>query len=240
MHTLRSTLLVALCAFVLGCSDGSDTGSPTPPVPPEPPPPPPPTDLESTGVYQGRIVTTSGELALVTFTLARDGQTAIAIQTGNSGATDRVLWGETSAAGGELDFSGSDSEDGAAVELTFSAGDGQLSGEVRLPGLTGDAEAQLTPYSGDTGVAAGSFSRQDSPGGLTTLTIDGESVTVSAPCSGEGTLTTPDTGVNIHRLSLGQDCLGWEALGSLVTLDGGAIVLELSGNDGLTTRLYQP
>ena len=236
---LRSTLLTALCALVLGCSDGSDTGSPTPPAPPEPPPPPP-TDLEATGVYQGRIITTSGELALLTFTLARDGQTAIAIQTGDSGAADRVLWGETSAAGGELDFTGSDSEDGAAVELTFSADEGQLSGEFRLPGLTGDAEAQLTPYSREAVVPAGSFSREDSLGGLTTLTIDGESVTVSAPCSGEGTLTTPDTGVNIHRLSLDQDCLGWEALGSVVTLDGGTPVLELSGSDGLTTRLYQP
>lgn len=240
MHSLRSTLLVALCAFVLGCSDGSDTGAPVPPAPPEPPPPPPPTDLEATGVYQGRVITTSGELALLTFTLARDGQTAIAIQTGDSGAANRVLWGETSAAGGELDFSGSDSEDGAAVELTFSADDGQLSGEFRLPGLTGDAEAQLTPYSGDTGVPEGSFSRQDSLGGLTTLTIDGESVTVSAPCSGGGTLTTPDSEVNVHRLRLDPDCLGWEALGSLVTLDGGTPVLELSGSNGLTTRLYQP
>lgn len=234
----RLLFSLATCALLAACSDSSDRRPQTPePEPPEPEV----TDLDQTGIYKGQIVTDDGDLALVTLTLARDGQTAVAIDSDDDEVADIVLWGATSESAGELHFDGRDSRDDSEVALTFTVENQVLRSNLRLNGLEGDAEATLAAAStAGAGALSGTFSRQDSIGGLTELALAGnDSVTLSAPCSGSGEVSAPDPGVNIYRLTVSGDCLDWDALATVETVDGTA-VLTLTGADGLATRLYQP
>lgn len=236
----RWLLSIAACTLLAACSD---SGSPRPAAEPEPPAPPGPevTDLDATGVYRGRVVTDARDVALLTVTLARDGHTAMAIDSDDDEQTDILLWGETREAAGELHFEGRDSRDDSEVALTFTVADRVLSANLRLAGLQGEAEAALAEVSKAPAAApAGTFARQDTLPGLTELTLAADgSVSLSAPCEGSGELTAPDPAVNIYHLAVSGDCLDWEALATLQSLNGNA-VLTVTGADGLATRLYQP
>ncbi|GAB3289229.1 hypothetical protein [Parahaliea aestuarii] len=231
---------LAACVLLAACSDSGDSRPDTPPEPPAPPPPAV-TDLDSTGIYRGQIITDDDNLALVTVSLARDGVTAVAIDSDDDEIADIVLWGDTSESSGELHFSGSDGRDGSSVELTFSVEDEVLSAAISLNGLSGDASAQLAADSVASGAPEGTFAREDGIGGLTELSIAADgSVTLSSPCSGSGELGAADSAVNLYRLSLESDCLNWEALVSVGSVEGGGALLSVSGADNLDTRLYQP
>ncbi|WP_116364845.1 hypothetical protein [Parahaliea mediterranea] len=231
---------LAACALLGACSDSSDSRPDTPP-PPEPPPPPEVTDLDSTGIYRGQIVTDDGNLALLTVNLARDGVTAVAIDSDDDEVADIVLWGDTSESAGELHFSGRDGRDGSSVELTFAIDDEVLGATVRVNGLSGEASAPLAADSAAGSAPEGDYAREDGVGGLTQLSIGADgSVTLSSPCSGSGELSAADSAVNLYRLSLASDCLNWEALVSVGSIEGDGAVLTISGADNLDTRLYQP
>ncbi|MBN7798475.1 hypothetical protein [Parahaliea mediterranea] len=238
----RLTASLAACLLLAACSDSSDHRQEAP-TPVDPPPPPvEPTDLDSTGVYRGQLVTGNRNLALVTVTLARDGTTAIAIDSDDDEKANIVFWGETSEAAGELDFSGRDGRDGSAINLTFTASEQTLRGQWQLAGLSGELSADLAPESAvDDGLSGGQFARLDSPGGLTALELAGDgTLTLTAPCEGSGEISTPDPAVNVHYLSLASDCLDWEALVSVDTVAGAKAALRVTGAGGLATRLYQP
>lgn len=239
MGQLRVWGLAALCTLILACSDSSDRRPNMPD--PEPPEPPAVTDLDATGVYQGLIATEDGDVALLRVTLARDGGTAVAIETGDGEEADILLWGSTEEAAGELDFNGRDSRDGSEVALTWTVDEGVLRGVIHLTGLNGEAMAPLADNTTAGDPPTGSFARQDSLDGFTRLTLaeDG-TVTLEAPCAGSGELSAPDPAVNVYRLTVDSDCLQWEALVSRDSLDGAAGLLSVTGDAGLTTRLYQP
>ena len=235
-------LLCLACALLMACSDSSDRQpeSPEPPMPPEPPVEA--TSLDDTGIYQGTVITEDRNVALLTATLARDGHTSLAIETGDSEQADIVLWGMTEEADDTLNFTGTDSRDGSSVELTFAVDDEVLSSEFRLAGLVGEASASRAAESESRGAAPeGRFARQDSLAGLSDIEISSDgSIKLLAPCDGSGELSTPDAEVNIYRITVVSDCLEVDALASVDRIAGGGQVLLLSGNNGLATRLYQP
>lgn len=226
---------LAASLLLVGCSDSSDRLPPA-----TTPAPPTTTDLEDTGIYQG-LVRTSEQVALITVTLARNGQTAIAIDSDDDERADILLWGSTSISGGQLAFTGRDHRDDAQVSLVFQVEDGVLRSEVDLSGLAGEAVAPLAPHSAaPADPPSGRYARQDSLEGFTGLDIatDG-GINPGASCSGGGTLDAPDPEVNIYAVTLDSDCLNWQALASLEQLEDGSRLLSITGAEGLATRLYQ-
>ena len=78
----------SLALLLVACGDGNNSGgggnNPVPEV-----------SLAESGIYSATLVTLSGDVALMSQLLARDGTTAITLETDDSERATVVLWGES-------------------------------------------------------------------------------------------------------------------------------------------------
>jgi len=237
-NNIKLLLAAGLLALLTACDNGGGGGGNGNPGPeqPEQPEPEPEISLDETGSYRGSLQTSTGDIALLTLFLARDGATAIGIETDDSERPAIVLVGQSSGEGGAIDFSGSDTRDGSSVALDIAFEGGVASGNLSIAGLDGEYQLQRDAYSersGELAAIAGDYAREDSATGPAELSIaeDG-SVSFSGPCSASGTLSSGDVAVNLYRLQLSGDCIDLDVLLSREDVAAEGDVLVLLGVDG--------
>lgn len=241
----RLTLPVYLLAavFLIGCSDDSDSrpGGGTPPPEPEPE-----ISLDETGTYSGTLETDNGEVALMQLKLARDGTTAITLDTDDDETPDRLLWGKSDGGDGAIVFSGNDTDDGDDVSIDIQVSEGVASGRLELSGVTGGFSLPTDDFShrpSSLQRLAGDYARGGNVEGVSRLRIapDG-SVQLTGSCLASGSITEIDAEVNLYRVKLNSDCADLDALLSLEDVDAEGDVISMAGtgrDGGLVLEYYR-
>jgi hypothetical protein len=235
---LLSVLLLPIIAACNGNNNNNNNN--------EPPPSAPDISLEETGIYSGTIETDDGNVALMQLTLARNGVTAITLQTDDSERATKVLWGESDGESGSLTFQGSDTATDASVTVDIFVEGVTASGRLDIPGINGEYVLQLDSFSSrDSGLAlvAGDYDRNDNLGGLSELSIDSTgAVQLSGACEASGSIIEIDTNINIYRLELDSDCIALNALVSLQDIEVESDVVAIDGDggdDGFSLAFYR-
>ena len=231
--TSRSLVAALLLLMVTACSDSSDHRQPTPEPPIEPEPV---TDLSATGIYHGTLETEQGDVALMTLTLARTGETSITFETDDSEQASIILWGESEGDENEISFSGSDANNGDSVALDLLVSEQELTGELDMASLKGSfslSQSVLSERASDLENVAGQYARQDAIEGQTVLEIDTDgNASLSGICDASGSISIVDDQVNIYLLTLSSDCADIQALVSSEDIETAMDVLSLTGSSG--------
>jgi hypothetical protein len=231
MH-LRKLIIVCsmMTTLLVACSDGSDSRS-SGGSPPEPE-----VSLDETGTYSGSLVTDSGDVALMSLVLARDGTTAITLETDDSERATVILWGTSDGDNGEITFEGSDTSNGDAVSVAIQVTGDEASGTLNLDGISGNYKLLLEAYSARVSnlqTIAGNYARDDNLTGLTELTINEDgAVQLQGECEATGLVSEIDNQVNLYHLTLDSDCAALDVLVSLQDIEVEEDVLSLSGDGG--------
>lgn len=226
---LFSLLCISLATLSVACSDSNNSnGNSTPPEPE--------VSLEETGIYSGSVVTDEGDVALMRLTLARDGSTAVTLQTDDTEQATILLWGESDGSEGSITFSGSDTDTGDSASVDFLVEGDSASGRLELSNITGDFQLLLDAFSdraSNSGVIAGEYARNDNTLGITQLTIDNDgNASLTGACEATGSVSAIDDTVNIYQLELDGDCITLSALVSMQDLEESNDVLATDGDAG--------
>jgi hypothetical protein len=233
---MQSRVLIIVCALITGllvaCSDGSDSrsgGGNTPNPQPE-------VSLDETGIYSGTMVTQNGDVALMSLVLARDGTTAITLETDDSERATVVLWGVSDGDNGEITFTGSDTSNDGAVSIDILVTGDEASGTLTLAGIRGVYQLVLESFSARVSnlqAIAGSYARDDTLSGLSELSISEDGVVqLRGGCEATGSVSEIDNQVNLYRLTLDSDCIALDVLVSLQDIEVEEDVLSLTGDGG--------
>ena len=226
---LVMVIISMLSALLLACSDGSDSRS-------DSGPPEPGTDLDETGIYSGKLVTDGGDVALMSLMLARDGSTAITLETDDSERPTRVLWGKSDGQNGTITFEGSDTDSGDSVTADISFSGTTARGSLEVADIRGDYQLDIGAFSARASslqAVSGSYARNDNLSGLSELKVDEDgSVQLTGTCEGVGSVATIDSQVNLYRLELDSECADLEVLVSLQDIETEEDVISLAGSDG--------
>jgi len=218
-----------LSALLLACSDGSDSrgdgGSPGPGA-----------NLDETGIYSGTLVMDSGDVALMSLQLARDGTTAITLEPDDSERPSIVLWGISDGQDGAITFEGIDTDSGASVgtDITF---DGSVAtGSLQVADISGNYQLDIESISARSSslqAVSGSYARNDNLPGLSELKVSEDgSVQLTGACESAGSVSTIDTQVNLYRLELDSACANLDVLVSLQDIEVEEDVISLAGDGG--------
>ena len=233
MHrSLFGLTCVIATSLLMGCSDGSDSrpGGGTPPPGSE-------ISLDETGIYSGTLETDSGQVALMRLKLARDGTTAILLDTDDDETPNIILWGESDGENGAITFAGTDTGSKDSISIDLQVENGEANGRLELSsGVAGDyrlAIDQLSDRPSDLRSIAGEYARDDNLNGLRTLTISPDgSVQLSGPCQAAGSATAIDAAVNLYHLTLDSDCVSLDALVSLEDVTAEEDLVSVTGDTG--------
>jgi len=235
---MQSHVLIIVCALttalLVACSDGSDSrnnGGSTPPPEPEPE-----VSLDETGIYSGTVVTEGGNVALMSLVLARDGTTAITLQTDDSERATVVLWGLSDGDNGEITFTGSDTSNDGDVSVDILVTGDEASGNLNLAGIRGVYQLVLESFSARASnlqAIAGNYARDDTLAGLSALSISEDGIVeLQGSCEATGSVSEIDNQVNLYRLTLDSDCAALDVLVSLQDIEVEQDVLSLTGDGG--------
>ena len=224
------TIIISmLSALLLACSDGSDSRG-------DSGPPGPGTELDETGIYSGKLVTVSGDVALMRLMLARDGSTAITLETDDSERPTRVFWGKSDGQNGTITFQGSDTDSGDSVTTDILFSGMTARGSLEVADITGDYQLDIDAFSARTSslrAVSGSYARNDNLSGLSELKVDENgSVQLTGTCEGVGSVSVIDGQVNLYRLELDSECSNLDVLVSLQDVEVEEDVISLAGSGG--------
>ena len=234
MRTRHLSLCYILTGLLLGgCSDGSDhlAGGGTPPPDPEPE-----ISLDETGIYDGTLELDNGDIALMRLKLARDGTTAITLDTDDDERPDVVLWGESEGGEGDITFAGSDAANGENVTIDLQVTEGTASGRLDLSGLPGEFSLsmdEMATRGGRLDRLAGEYARASNLGGLSQLSIAANGdVKLTVNCEADGTASEIDTEVNLYRITVESECVSLDGLISLEDLESEGDIVSIAGENG--------
>lgn len=221
--------LSILSALLLACSDGSDSRS-------DGNTPAPGANLDETGVYSGTLVSDSGDVALMSLLLARDGTTAITLNTDDSERPTIVLWGTSDGQNGAITFEGSDTDNGNSVSTDISFSGSTAIGSLQVADISGNYQLDIESFSARASslqAVSGSYARNDNLPGLSELKVSEDgSVQLTGACEGAGSVSTIDNQVNLYRLELDSDCANLDVLVSLQGIEVEEDVISLAGDGG--------
>ena len=224
---LATIILAMLSALLLACSDGSDSrndggGGPGPGA-----------NLDETGIYSGTLVTDSGDVVLMSLQLARDGTTAITLETDDSERPSIVLWGTSDGQNGAVTFEGEDTDSGESVSTDIAFSGTVATGALQVADINGNYELDIESFSARSSslqALSGRYARNDNLPGLSELTVNGDgSVQLSGACDGTGSVFTIDDQVNLYRLELDGGCSDLDVLVSLQDIEVEEDVISLAG-----------
>lgn len=220
---LRAAMLGFLLVFTVGCVD------------------------DAAGIFDGTLVTSSDDVALMRLVMNRNGQTSINLQTTDRERTDIVLWGLSNgnADDNKISFKGVDTSTGGLVSLELTLSDATVSGELALASLDGNFQLQrvIESAQGDGFTLTGRYGRNQSNGEVIELDIsEAGTVAVSGACQGAGYVKSSNAQLNIYELRTYAACLDIDVLLTREQLTSPGDVLSLSGvssTEGYAADFYR-
>ena len=178
-------------------------------------------------------MTDSGDVVLMSLQLARDGTTAITLETDDSERPSIVLWGTSDGQNGAVTFEGEDTDSGESVSTDMAFSGTVATGTLQVADISGNYELDIESFSARSSslqALSGRYARNDNLPGLSELTVnDDGSVQLSGACDGTGSVFTIDDQVNLYRLELDGGCSDLDVLVSLQDIEVEEDVISLAG-----------